>query len=509
MLKGLKFSFKNANKHKDDDSKDSRDDKDDNFCKHSSRDSKERKRSSKSWRKDKHSSKHNKSPKMKKRRVDDSADSPESKNKYREPEKKSKKSKRHSKYDFSKVNPTQLEIPQNDKFDIPGTPSHQKGFTNPSEVVETGSSLIKTKEDLKTASDLIWRNLKAGDLTGAKKGLTKIDNSVYNWLYNLNDESQAYTKLISTDFSSRGIDDASGLLTNLDKVAGKGYVKSQIRDLEKFEDGDYKQFIKKMKEKKLRKKTRVLSNCRFCLENGKLKEYEVLTITETFYILQPGRSSFPGKHLILVPCEHVVSLNKLGSDPEFSKKLENLKTKIRRFFKKAYSCQTLFYESAFDFDGVPHARMEAFAVEKDAYDQAALFFEIGFRDLGGDWDTHKKAIRIQRSKGGFFKQIPDIFEYCYVEWGPGETGEAGESGEGAEGGEGLKGGSDWVGLAHVIEDWRSFNRSFFYEVMGSAMELDVLVAKAPKLLDEENMVSFKKKFRSVWASLGGDDESKK
>lgn len=56
-------------------------------------------------------------------------------------------------------------------------------------------------------------------------------------------------------------------------------------------------------------------------------------------------------------------------------------------------------------------------------------------------------------------------------------------------------------MAHIIEDPENFNRQFFYEVMGSALELDILVAKAPKELEEKELVDFKDWFRSKLAKM--------
>ena len=58
-----------------------------------------------------------------------------------------------------------------------------------------------------------------------------------------------------------------------------------------------------------------------------------------------------------------------------------------------------------------------------------------------------------------------------------------------------------MGLAHIVEDAENFNRRFFYEVMGSALELDVLVAKAPKELEENQLKDFKVWFRTKWKEV--------
>jgi hypothetical protein len=143
-----------------------------------------------------------------------------------------------------------------------------------------------------------------------------------------------------------------------------------------------------MEEKKLRKETRILSSCRYCLENGRLKDYEVLTVNNHFYLLQPGRTSFPGKHLILVPVDHVYSSINIKPSDEAYEVYQSMKKQIVQFYKTAYQCSTLIYETAMNFQKVPHCKIEFFAYDSEFDNQMPMFFEIGFRDLGSDWATH-------------------------------------------------------------------------------------------------------------------------
>lgn len=54
-----------------------------------------------------------------------------------------------------------------------------------------------------------------------------------------------------------------------------------------------KGYLKRVTERvirKERKEERILANCRFCLANGLLKEEEVLSISDNFFLVQPNKS---------------------------------------------------------------------------------------------------------------------------------------------------------------------------------------------------------------------------
>ena len=349
---------------------------------------------------------------------------------------------------------------------------------------------IETLDQLRSEVDDIWDNIKKGELDQAGDQLFQLDSNINRWLYNLKDTTESFSTFGATNNTNSENEAARFDFSK----HGKGFLDSQKAEIEKYEDGDYKTFLKKMEEKKVKKETRILSSCRYCLENGKLKEYEVLTLNSHFYLLQPGKTSFPGKHLILVPVDHITSSIHIKPNDEAYSVLQKMKNQIVEFYKKEYNCSTLIYETAMNFEKVPHCKIEFFAYDSEFENQMPLFFEIGFRDLGSEWSTHKKAIKVLRSKGGLVKQIPDKFEYAYVEFDCSEQ----KNGYSEQ--------QDWIGLAHIIEDPEKFNRQFFYEVMGSALELDVMVAKAPKELDQNQLVDFKAWFRSRFNQQVKEDE---
>ena len=237
-----------------------------------------------------------------------------------------------------------------------------------------------------------------------------MDTNISKWMYNLKSGAALPENLSIPGGFSQGTFLSTGSISAPQKI-----------DLDKFEDGNYKEVLKRAGEKRINKQARVLSSCRCCLENSKLKEHEVLTVGNHFYTLQPAKTSFPGRHLLIVPMDHVLSSVQLKGSDELLKELSELKAKIARLFKENLGCSVLFYETAVNFNSVPHCRIEALAYSSEFDDQIPLFFEMAFRDLGSEWSTHQRAIKVLRSKGGLLKQIPDKFEYAYVEWGCGEN----------------------------------------------------------------------------------------
>ena len=66
----------------------------------------------------------------------------------------------------------------------------------------------------------------------------------------------------------------------------------------------------------------------------------------------------------------------------------------------------LFIETAFNFDKMPHAKIEVLFAPEENLEQVAIFYTKAFTDLDGDWAVHKKVYTISRKEGGLFKQIP-------------------------------------------------------------------------------------------------------
>ena len=159
-----------------------------------------------------------------------------------------------------------------------------------------------------------------------------------------------------------------------------------------------------------RREERVLTSCRFCLANGQLREEEILSISDNFFLLQPNKSrpdsataSFPGRHLLLVPFSHAQSVRAVNEQER--QELRAYKRSLEQF-AAASGLEALFVETAYRFDRVPHAKLEVLLAPAEALEQAPVFFAKAFSDIDGEWNTHKKVISVSRKEGGLFRQVP-------------------------------------------------------------------------------------------------------
>lgn len=176
---------------------------------------------------------------------------------------------------------------------------------------------------------------------------------------------------------------------------------------------DGKAYLKRVanrQSKNQRKEERVLASCRLCLANGHLKEEEILSISDNFYLLQPNQSilssneaPFPGKHFMLVPFSHSNSIRSISEQER--EELKNYRRSLEAF-AKAENLSVLYMETALNFDKVPHAKLEVILAEESQLEQVSIFFSKAFTELDGDWSTHKKVIELTKKNGGLFKQIP-------------------------------------------------------------------------------------------------------
>ena len=343
------------------------------------------------------------------------------------------------------------------KYDFSGHSSNKDASKDTNKTL----GFIKDEEDLMKVVDNIFKNLKEGNHEFAKNKIYQLDTNINSWMSNLSLET-------SNVYMAQGLVPGSA-------TGGEGWVTTQRRDLEKYEDNDYKEFLKKLGQKNLAKKKRILSSCKFCLENTFLKDYEILALNQFVYVLQPFKTSFPGRHFVILPTSHTSSTIQLEREEYLEvRKMKNI---IIEYLKTHRKLDSVSIETAFGFHKAPHCRIEVIGVEAEFMVQAPLFFDNAFQDLGDMWDTHKKGQYIKKSKGGILKQIPPNFEYCAVEW------------------------DDNEGMFNVVEDAKEFSRSFFYEVLGSMMDMDPMVAKAPKDVDEETMKKYKGAFRKVFKPM--------
>lgn len=318
---------------------------------------------------------------------------------------------------------------------------------------------IQTEKDLQNLTNEIWENLKSGQRIEASEKLNNLNRTIYTWR-----SGQLSAKMVSGDL---------GLQNGWQRTLGDHTDSEAKKRLaaKEYEDMDYITKMQKLQSKKLKQQTRVLGSCRFCLANGALKDYEILAMSERAYILQPKRSSFPGKHFMIFPFTHCDSTLKLDQEEraEVLKFRDCLTDYIKNYFQE--DLDVIVTETAFQFEKAPHAFLEIFAIDREASLQAPMFFYKAFSDLGSEWDANRRIRELKREKGGIVKQIPKAMEFCSVEWAVDE------------------------GYVKIIDDWRDFDRSFIYEVIGSMMDLDVMVAKAPRELDEFTQREFARSFK--------------
>src|SRR3990167_6281838 len=228
-------------------------------------------------------------------------------------------------------------------------------------------------------------------------------------------------------------------------------------------------YIERIQQKSQKRESLVLASCRLCLANAKLREEEVLSVGDHFYLLQPNQTPFPGKHFLLVPLGHTRSSRET---PENER--EDLEQFISALSKWADSQnnEILCLETAYFLDAIPHAKLEVVVAPKNTFDEASLFFTQCFEGVDGDWNTHRKVIQLSRDKGGMYKQIPPGFPYVAVLWGPHE------------------------GLLHIIEEENKFDRKVVYQVIATMMEADSLLSKAAKEISSDQMVKLRAVFQS-------------
>ena len=174
-----------------------------------------------------------------------------------------------------------------------------------------------------------------------------------------------------------------------------------------------KAYLKKVENRlsrDARRQERVLSTCRLCLANGMLKEEEILSISDHFYLLQPRESSFviisapfPGKHFLLVPFSHTKSIREINEQEV--KELRQYKSALEQF-AESQDEEILYLETAYRYHTAPHAKLEVLFAPKGSLEQVSIFYTKSFSDMDGDWATHKKVIEISKKEGGLFRQIP-------------------------------------------------------------------------------------------------------
>lgn len=190
--------------------------------------------------------------------------------------------------------------------------------------------LEPTVHALQATAEDAWTALKSLKFSVAQESIDKIDNSIYWWLHGGNS--------IFANSGQQGLTDSSNPLTGgkpdnmplSDNMQNTviGLNDKKVRDLQDYDKdinrlatgkknmedfvhdeydnlhqaGDKmdtgrvhkKGYLKRVAERVIRKERKeemILANCRFCLGNALLKEEEVLSISDNFFLVQPNKSN--------------------------------------------------------------------------------------------------------------------------------------------------------------------------------------------------------------------------
>lgn len=145
---------------------------------------------------------------------------------------------------------------------------------------------------------------------------------------------------------------------------------------------DYQMRVKRRQDKGQKLTERHLARCQFCLSNSQLKDEEVLSVSNRAYIIQPKKTSFFGKHFIIAPFNHCVSIRE-APEEDYQEVRNYLKSMIQCFDK--FDKSLLFIETAYGFDKSPHGRIEAFVIRNKDFKTAPSYFTKEINDMDGDW----------------------------------------------------------------------------------------------------------------------------
>ncbi|PRP77455.1 hypothetical protein PROFUN_14343 [Planoprotostelium fungivorum] len=215
---------------------------------------------------------------------------------------------------------------------------------------------------------------------------------------------------------------------------------------------------------------KLLDTCWFCYkDNPKLEKNLIIALGNYTYLALPKRGTLTPGHCLIVPMDHVVSINTL--DEEVWNEMTLWFKYLTRMFA-AEKREPVFTEVATELKKSRHTFIECIPLEKRDAEQAPIFFRKSIQESESEWAQHKKLIDTRGKT--IRRSVPPNFPYFSVEFG--------ESG----------------GYAHVIEDEKKFPRSFGREVIAGFLDLDPDVWMRPHndTPDESNQKM--KEFLEKW-----------
>ena len=203
-------------------------------------------------------------------------------------------------------------------------------FSQTEEQEESGGFTqdLHSTADLERCAEEVLEGLKSMDLKKVNNLLNNLENSAYRWTHTTGAAAAhpLFSAVGADPFSQNGTfagpaprdSGAPGRKVeavrgreqdhDYDRRLGETLSKRGVKNMDQFVEEEYesmhpeleqgkkegKAYLKKVVTRQsatARKEERVLSSCRFCLANGLLKEEEVLSISDNFFLIQPNKSS--------------------------------------------------------------------------------------------------------------------------------------------------------------------------------------------------------------------------
>ena len=195
---------------------------------------------------------------------------------------------------------------------------------------ETGHTRVESNiEALEKTADDAWTALLNNDFSKAARLVDSIENSAHWWLRggdrifgnsvfgsSKDGDPMKWTQADKQKTSVSGTNDPTEM--NSRKLKEVYDYESEVnrlakgkKNLDSYVDDEYdnlhstakpdaptkltKGYLARVQNRVIRKERReerILANCRFCLANALLKEVEVLSISDNFYLIQPNKSKF-------------------------------------------------------------------------------------------------------------------------------------------------------------------------------------------------------------------------
>eukprot|EP00123_Amoebidium_parasiticum_P014035 comp22290_c0_seq1/m.33049 comp22290_c0_seq1/g.33049 ORF comp22290_c0_seq1/g.33049 comp22290_c0_seq1/m.33049 type:complete len:737 (-) comp22290_c0_seq1:175-2385(-) len=189
-----------------------------------------------------------------------------------------------------------------------------------------------------------------------------------------------------------------------------------------------------------RKVERIEETCGYCFDNKDIKKHLIVSVGYETYLALPSRASLTEYHCLIVPMQHVVSMNQL--DENVQSEIKIMKKYLTKFFN-SLDMDVIFMETAMGLSRHPHAYIEVIPLDRELGEMAPMYFKKAMQESMSEWATNRKIVKTQGRC-----PIPGGFAYFHVEFG-------------TDG-----------GFANPIEDEKGYPRYFGKEVAGGMMDVE-------------------------------------